>query len=329
MIMPSMLANLLRTEYPDRDVFEYIIEIKMKKWSRIGFIYKFHQLLRTIDKGSRFHYPMNGLPLLHFFRGDHLTMSVTNCCFAPDPYVFRKSGLYLHTVLLFAEIIDVLSPQIYHQTMRHKLLKKKLQLTPGGTFIRDFPTDISKKYPIVAFIGRLEPQKGIIDFLDVVPKIWTMIKNDVPAEFKICIAGVGSLTSYVEKRVVSMKNNDIPIYYNGHVQMKEFIKPVSVTFSIQQLTNYPSRVVGEALLSGSSVIISNTGDSKMFGETLSGLCFCKADLDANELAPLILSTLQKYTDDDYFDVVRQEAKEVFCAKNYVDYFERLFCLNNS
>ena len=48
MIMPSMLANVLRTEYPDRDVCEHIIEIKMKKWSRIGFIYKFHKLLRSM-----------------------------------------------------------------------------------------------------------------------------------------------------------------------------------------------------------------------------------------------------------------------------------------
>ncbi len=183
---------------------------------------------------------------------------------------------------------------------------------------------VVKKSPVVAMIGRLEPGKGINDFLDIFPEIWAIIKDSAPSGFQLRIAGTGSLLNDVRHKIASMQSNGIAIHYNGFVQVDEFLKDVSVVLSMQELTNYPSRVVAEALISGACVIIRNTGDSKMFGEILPGLLYCNADLDANELASLMLSVFQKYKDNDQLgDDIRQKAQEAFCSKKYIDYFDSI------
>ncbi len=229
-----------------------------------------------------------------------------------------------YLMLLFADKIDVLSPYIFEWAVLQRPLKKKVSLTPGGTYIWEKRKIDARKNPTVAFIGRLEPGKGVLDFLDVFPAIWLIIKHIVPSSFKVCVAGGGSLSEEVNEKVAMMHDEGIPIYSNGYVEVNDFLEDVSVVLSMQRLTNFPSRVVAEALMSGASVIVRNTGDSDEFGHVVPGLMYCKAELEANELASMILLLLQRYKDDEqYGNAIRVKAEEVFCSKSYVEYFDSI------
>ena len=324
-VVPSMLADILRAEYGDRDVFDSVIEIKMQRWSRLGFVLGFHKLLKSLERGSLFHYPMNALPFLHLLRGDQVTMSICDCEVVPTPWRFySKRSFYTYLVARFSRKVDILSPQIFRGASLHGSLKNKVQLTPGGTYIGGFSRGSIEKSPVVAFIGRLQTNKGIMEFLRIFPEIWSRIKTEVPPGFKVCIAGKGVLYETINQMTTDMRQEGMPIFCQGYVKVPEFIRPVSVVVSLQQNTNYPSRVVAEALLSGASVIVRDTGDSRMFGTSLPGLYYCGAELDAIELSSLILSTLKRYASDDGFALnVSRESEQVFCSQKYIDYFDAL------
>ena len=324
LIVPSMLAEILRAEYPERDVFDQVIEIGMERWSRTMFVHQFRGLLKHLEKGSLFHYPMNTLPFLHLLRGDQVTMSICDCEVAPSPWKFSKRSFYTYLVALFSRKIDVLSPSILQQAAAQPLLKKKLQLTPGGTYIGGFNGELSEKEPVIAFVGRLEESKGIIDLLRVLPELWARIKDQVPPGFRVSIAGSGSLDLEVGRVVTELQQGGVPVSCHGYVRVIDFIKPVSIVLSLQQCTNYPSRVVAEALLSGASVIVRDSGDSRMFGDTLPGLHYCGFVLEAGEMAGVILSALSRYrADADYAGQVSRASQQAFCSQRYIDYFDAL------
>ena len=57
---------------------------------------------------------------------------------------------------------------------------------------------------------------------------------------------------------------------------------------------------------------------------LPGLQYCNAELEANELASLILSIFDTYNNDSQFGgTVSEKAKAVFCSKEYIEYFDAL------
>lgn len=90
---------------------------------------------------------------------------------------------------------------------------------------------------------------------------------------------------------------------------------------MQDATNYPSRVVAEALSNGCNVIASDTGDTRDFGE-LKGL-FYYSTID--ELFKSIDNVMNdKFKTNEIIDsaVVR------FSSEDYINYFYRIFSEDN-
>lgn len=294
----STLVDLLLQDYGDafRDA---LIPIEMPAgWSPKAFIANYRKLLRTLPKGSSFHYPMNCLWPLHIGRGDRVSMSVTNCIHLPRLRAPNRSAAWTWLSFFFTDAIDVLSPDIFAR-MRSYRTAPKMNLTPGGTFIDSSTIAVGiTRRPVVAFLSRLVPLKGIDDWLDILEDLWSLIRGDVEPDFAFEIVGHGTLANHVVARVAELSARGVPVRYLGYAASAEYLPSATIVVSMQEVTNYPSRVVAEGLVSGCGVIVRETGDSNQFGTGQPGLSYCRPTLDIDEIGSQIL---------DHFELLKQDA----------------------
>lgn len=321
MIAPSSLVDTLIADHPDRaDIVASLVAVELPTWSRLAFIGKFRKLLRTLPRGSSFHYPLNCLWPLHLGRGDTVSMSVADCTSVPGPLAGRRTSTWAWLSFFFAARIDVLSPSIF-ASMRGFRSAPKMSLTPGGTFVVTRPWSPVAKSPTVVFLGRLVPGKGIDDFLDVVADAWRLLRGRVPEGFKFQIAGYGPLQNHVVERVDLLARAGTPIAFVGYAAADALLPACAVVLSMQEVTNYPSRVVAEALMAGCAVIVRDTGDSREFGSDLPGLVYCRPRLDAEEIADHLATLVGRVVSVPAFaQELSRAARARFGGTRYVQYF---------
>lgn len=324
LVAPSGLIDQLKTDHQDRqDVLKALVPVNMDSWNRFKFIFMFRRLLQTLPRGSSFHYPLNCLWPLHIGRGDRVSMSVADCTTVPSPFAYKRTSVWDWFSFFFVAKIDVLSPAIFSAMKKYRAAKW-MSLTPGGTYLTPSPIVTSGKLPTIVFLGRLVPGKGIDDFLNVLPDLWEQLREKVPELFTFEIAGYGSLQDHVADRVKALAKSGVPIIFNGYASAEPMLARSAVLLSMQEVTNYPSRVVAEALFAGCGVIVRDTGDSREFGEDLPGLVYCHGNLNTREMADQIVSLLTSVMlDPDYSYEVRAVALERFSSKHYIDYFRKV------
>lgn len=324
MIAPSILIDRLRQDHADRpEVLASLISVPLEVWSPLTFIRNFRVVLKGLPRGGHFHYPLNCLWPLHVHRGDAVTMTVADCTSVPSPFSRKRTSRWAWLNFFFVSRIDVLSPSIYAALRKH-LRFQRMSVTPGGTYIVPPPHVPGVRKPIVVFFGRLVPGKGLPELFSILGAIWLQLRDRVPMEFSFQIAGYGELESYVVARVAELKLAGVPISFVGYRVANELLSRSAVLLSLQEPTNYPSRVVAESLMAGCEVIVRDTGDSRLFGTDLPGLRYCVARLDAGELADLIAVSISELLGDTGFEArVREGAMARFSAPAYIDYFQSL------
>lgn len=297
------------------DSDENLIIIGQPEDNLLRFCRQYSQWLRGMNgKEAVFHYPMNCLFFLHLFKPHQLSMSLTNCYEPPALFTPKRSLLRQYITSMFVSRIDVLSPAIYQQV-------SKFTLTPKGTYIYPEPEKLPVKDRLYGFIGRLIPGKGLEGFLNILPEVWNLLQLSSDSEFTFFIAGYGPLELMVEQRVAELAVNGIPIVFYGYVPAEDILKKAQLVFSLQEKTNYPSRVVAEAMLNGCSVLVTDSGDSRCFGEFDEGLTYISKQLKASELATAIQTTASKYEEDSsYAQKVRRAGAKRFSSEEVVDYF---------
>jgi glycosyltransferase involved in cell wall biosynthesis len=320
-IAPSGLIEKFQTDYPERnDIFLSMIPVPLPEWTRLGFINSFRQVLRAIPRGSNFHYPLNCLWPLHLLRDDSISMSVVDCTTVPTPFSRKQADVWHWLSFPFVKGIDVLSPAIFKATQRPRL-QGRIKLTPGGTYLVPPAQSTSDKLPQVVFLGRLVPGKGIEDLLRVLPDLWQQLQAHFGTTCQFKIAGYGALESFVAGSVEKLRQSGIPVAFVGYQEATPLLDESSLVLSLQEVTNFPSRVVPEALLAGCAVVVRDTGDSREFGTGLPGLAYCGAKLDAAELAELISNYVTQISQNVQFrETVRTEAVKRFSSPSYIDYF---------
>lgn len=320
LIAPSTLTDRLLRDMPGaQDVASAIISVPMERWRSLDFIRGYRRVLRTVPRGSSFHYPMNCLWPLHLGRGDRISMSITNCVLPPVPSLAHRNRFWSWLSFFFAKRVDVLSPAILSQMAGYRMAYK-MSLTPGGTFIEAPETIDAPRTPTVVLLSRLVEHKGIDDLLDVLPEVWRRIGRTVPQGFSFRIAGYGPLEEHVSGRVAKLAAEGVPIEFIGYAAAPELFPRVCVVLSMQETTNYPSRVVAEALVSGCGVIVRDTGDSRQFGD-LPGLLYCRPALDPAELADQLSVLIGRVGPDPSFSSgIRQAALDRFSGRDSVEYF---------
>lgn len=324
LIGPSSLIDELCADHVDRvDVLPALRSVPMLRWSPLGFMRAFRAVLRTLPRGSNFHYPLNCLWPLHLGRGDHLSMSVVDCTATPAPFDSTRTLKWTWLAMYFCERIDVLSPTQF-EALKRSRVKARLSLTPGGTFLVPPAPSRSPRLPAVIFLGRLVPLKGIDDFLDVLPGIWALLRARVPPGFMFRFAGYGVLQNHVVARIDRLAAAGVPVHFVGYAKADSLLAESAVVLSMQEITNFPSRVVAEGLVAGCGAIVRDTGDSRSFGTDVPGLVYCAATLNAAEIAQHIVALLERVMSGNAArEVIRQAARQRFSSQQYVDYFRNL------
>lgn len=323
LVGPASLTSQLLADHPERaDVAGAVLTVPLGAWSRGGFIAAWRRVLQGLPRGGNFHYPLNCLWPLHLLRGDRVSLSLVDCTRVCGPLGGTVTSAWGWLSCFFAARIDVLSPAIF-TAMRGYRTAPKMSLTPGGTYIVAAPPAPVPKTPEIIFISRLVPGKGVLEWLAVLPAVWERLAAQAPAALQFTLAGYGALEQEVASRVRELAGAGVPVRFIGYAAAEEVLPPAAIVLSMQEPTNFPSRVVAEGLLAGSAVIVRDTGDSRQFGQ-LPGLVYCQPQLDAAELAAQIGALLPRVLDQPAFRAELQAAAlERFSSPAYIDYFRDL------
>ena len=324
LIAPKSLVDQFKMDYSDRqDVFDSLIDLPMVSWSRLAFVVAFHRLLRTLPRGGSYHYPLNCLWPLHLGRGDRVSMSMVDCTRVPSLFGGTVASAWSWLSFFFVARIDVLNPSIL-SAMHCYRTASKMTLTPGGTYLVPTAAKVISKEPTVVLLGRLMPGKGVEDFINILPDIWSQLRERAPNRLSFKIAGYGSLEQQVIARVAVLSSMGVPVSFVGPARADALFGTSVVSLSMQEVTNYPSRVVAEALMAGCGVIVRDTGDSRQFGADMPGLLYCSAQLNARELADQIALLLERVLHGAGFqDAIRFAAYNRFSSEQYIDYFRKV------
>jgi glycosyltransferase involved in cell wall biosynthesis len=323
LIAPSSLSGRLLADHPNAsELADAVIPVPLDEWKPLAFIRGYRQILRTLPRGSSFHYPLNCLWPLHLGRGDRITLSVADCVHTPRPTLINRVDLWTWLSFFVVDRIDVLSPAIFANMKRYRMAGK-MSMTPGGTFIEAPPPSDVERQPIVVLVSRLVALKGIDDLLEVLPDVWRLMRERAHPRFAIRLAGYGPMEKHVAERVAALAQSGVPVEFIGYADAKALFPSVAVALSMQEATNYPSRVVAEALVSGCGAIVRDTGDSRQFGE-LPGLLYCSGQLNASQLADQIVDLVNAVLNIPSFsDEIKDAALDRFGGRSSVVYFDEM------
>ena len=326
LVVPSCLINLIGKEEDLSKYLNKIIILDIPHWSPLSFAKKFYKsVLRKSDKEDYFHYPLSPLFFLHFFTRRKYGISFCDCHFLPKLSLRNKNASLQWLASFFAEKVDVLSPDILKLAGKElKHIENKASLTPGGTYI--FPSDdiVVPKARKVIFISRLEPNKGVDVLFDILPLINQCLSANEKVTFHVY--GEGSLAGFVKAQAEKYKNLGIDIEYHGYGVIDKILPDAWCVLSLQSVTNYPSRVVAEALLAGCEVIISDTGNSRDFGVG-KGVSYLYSNY--SNLSELTNEITQRssYKNDGVIESIKADSIAKFSSPSYLNYMRSLLKAN--
>ena len=329
LVLPSCLLNIFQKENSIGSLSKNIVSINMPVWAPIKFSFLlFLDVISKSGKDDIFHYPLNPMFHLHIISGRQFTMSLCDCYEIPKLSLKSKAKSIQLMASFFAKKIDILSPDIFGKSRaNYRHFKNKATLTPGGTYIYRHECLETERIRRFAFISRLEPNKGVDSFFEIVELISNKLLMLVGEPVRFDIYGEGSLDQFVIDEVKRLKNRGISIEFHGYTDVNKILSSTWVVFSLQSVTNYPSRVVAESLLRGCEVIILDTGDSRKFGNG-AGINYLSSNY-AN-LEEMIGGIFRRSSCYDLSQIKKivDCAKLNYCSVKYIDYFSTLLRLEN-
>lgn len=223
----------------------------------------------------------------------------------------NKSVFLLRVMSKISSKIEILNPQLINENF---FCQKKLFISKpmyAGTVT---PPVKMKNHKKIVFCGHLYNLKGI----DTLRKIIATRPND---EYKFYIYGDLVDGYYDNKSIQKWKEEASKISgikFMSHVDnMSHVYNDALVVLSLQTISNYPSQVVIESLNSGTSTIVTDTGDSKEFG-CLPGLFYVNP-VFSSELYWKAIIDAADFTYNHHTEIISAAANE-FSPKKYVDNF---------
>lgn len=217
--------------------------------------------------------------------------------------------------------IDCLFPASILTLKKYIKKHEKLSITPCAfTDLNDFKS--IKKENIMIFLSRLVKGKNVELFLDAV-----ILARDFLNEkkYKIVIAGDGELKSYIEERVQNEGLKDMVIL-PGYVDSKDYFPQANVFMSLQNINNYPSQSLLEAIACGCYIIATNIGDTKTIVKDNFGvLC----EYDAKAIAQLMIEYVMK-NEQEKEEIqfrARAFAEKTFIIENSVNHYRKILLEN--
>ena len=184
--------------------------------------------------------------------------------------LFTKAEFYL--VGKIVDQIDVLYPNSYD--LYSKLFgREKISITPCPS------TDLSKYAPneikkrTIVFASRWMKNKNVLLCVKAALSIGEVLQGN---NYKVILCGYnGESTDYIAtvKNTIAQSKYKNLFEMPGFVDTKNYLADAEVFLSLQDITNYPSQSLLEAIASGCYIIATNTGDTELLvNEKFGVLC---------------------------------------------------------
>lgn len=237
--------------------------------SHSAFLWQVIRLALRAPKGSRFHYFITGIPLLHRLLRQKMIISNTAGIFIKDVFPSRLTRLYYWACLMTADKVDFVDPTEFASHKKISFMRRKSHLTTPGTFTRMdefFPSP--KKENWIVFLGRfdLRDKKNVIPFVRAIPEIHQSLKNHGIQDPHFFILGHGDLEDQIRVRLSRSEYSGINITFKFDSFPGRILQKSKVFMSIQKDTNYPSKALVEALAAGNLPVVTDIADSRLLAK---------------------------------------------------------------
>jgi glycosyltransferase involved in cell wall biosynthesis len=231
----------------------------------ITFIFEFRRILKELNSkivyaiwtGGMFASPLKDLfkfKLIYSYNDSTVEITSKNI-----NEIFNYSDYW---VLKNADKIDFLSPAIV-ESFRKKISEigsERITITPNSFINYELYFSDEHKDNDVVFLSRLWPNKNPLLFLQSIK----VFNNKYPNSEKInfYIIGEGILEKNINKFISN--NKLFNTYFIGKtLEPWKYLRKSKVFVSIQQINNYPSQSLIEAMACENAIIASDVGETRM------------------------------------------------------------------
>lgn len=208
--------------------------------------------------------------------------------------------------LISADVIDVLNPNVLARLRRLPIIKKKLKITEGGTFIDSRIYKPSKKLAEIVFLGRLEAEKQALRLVRCLPELFSNLAKGGYSDIKFKIIGDGDQSKEIAAELSKPPYEDIPVQTGYSDNPSEMLSSASIFLSLQRTSNYPSRSLAEGLASGAYPIVTDAGDTDIFLEDCPHFSYVPIDFSPIDLFDAIVDFLGN-TEEKKFKISEENA----------------------
>ena len=321
--MPLSLFRKLKKRYKvlknsNQNIFLY----NYRKNSKISLLFSYLKKLSEFKEKLAVHYPLNFLWPLHLARNDVLSCSVVDPGFPKNRKIIYRIFDFIG-LIFFANKIDVLNPAIFLKLSKYLKLRKKMFLTPNGSFYdKKAPLSTSTKKITLLVYGRFVKMKGILEILKNYIALAKNLEKKTKLNFELVVAGYGPLKKMVQQQVKIIKDHGFKAKLIIRPDVKKIFRYSYIFLSNQKDSNYPSRICIESLARGCPILISCSGDSQAFGRNKPGIYYFKNINDIKKIAKKILFIKNK-TFLPYRKKIQNYANKRFSSSKAVVYYKNI------
>ncbi len=232
----------------------------------------------------------------------------------PDIRKFFDSQYW---VLQHADAIDFLSPSLvgcYIKAMDNKI-RGKIHVTPNSfiNYTNYYP--VLPKKPWVVFLGRLEPLKNPMLFIEAVN---LLLNENNHREVTFYVMGAGSKMTRLQQYISDQKLGNI-VFTGMHSQPWEILQQSSVFVSLQSSENYPSQSLIEAMACENGVVVTDVGNTRLLVTEQEGIL---VNHDYREVAAAIGKLLSDVALREALgENARRKVMAIHTLEKYVEWFD--------
>jgi glycosyltransferase involved in cell wall biosynthesis len=286
----------------------------------MSFVFEFRKILKELQSKIVYAVWTGGIfawPLRRLFKFKLIYSYNDSTVEIIDKSLFQLFDYSEYWVLKNADKIDFLSPNIvelYNKKIGH-IEDKRITITPNSFINYDNYYPDANKENNVIFLSRLWPKKNPILFLQSI-KLFNEKYKDI-TYINYYIIGEGGLEENIKEYI--LKNKLPNTYFIGRtLEPWEYLRKSKVFISIQQINNYPSQSLIEAMACENAIIASNVGETKLLVTENEGIL---VDLNPESIADAIykLFTTQGLIERLGANA-RKKVIENHSVEKYADYF---------
>lgn len=233
--------------------------------SPISFLVPLLRLAWRAGRGAIFHYPLQGVPLIHRLMGQRMMLSYTaNVFFLMYAGGWRRKAFF-RLQAASADKIDVLNPLNFERFRRLRWSRDKVLLNPGSFVdLSRYRDDADKKNWIV-FCGRFADgdPKNAVKFVAAIPAIQRAADAAGIRDVRFVLLGEGVLEPHLRRMLSGADYQGIDIELKFEDAPVNTLRHSRVFVSLQKGSNYPSKSLLEALACGNLPVVTDVGETRL------------------------------------------------------------------